>query len=296
MILTPARFPTRAEVDYANNNKMKMLSGETMTYTAEDSGVMDLQVRERLLKYFMAPKELQLKKGAQVMLVKNFDQNLVNGSLGKVVRFSDTEMYNYSQEHAEEFDAAYREQPDDANFRKMREKIHAAVYKNGTSSRGRLLPVVGFQLPDGTIREIIVQPEEWKSELPNGEVQAKRSQIPLILAWALSIHKAQGQTLERVKVDLGRVFEKGQAYVALSRATTQQGLQVTRFDARKVMVHPKVVSFYDNLVSIAHVLGKKGQKGQGVSAADYEREFVDCGDEYDDDDDEEMEKAMQGFA
>lgn len=275
---------------------MKMLSGETMTYIAEDSGVMDLAARERILKYFMAPKELQLKKGAQVMLIKNVDQNLVNGSLGKVVRFSDTEMYAYSKEHEEEFDAAYRDEPDDAQFRKMREKIHAAVYKNGTTSRGRLYPVVCFQLPDGSTREIIVQPEEWKSELPNGELVAKRSQIPLILAWALSIHKAQGQTLERVKVDLGRVFEKGQAYVALSRATTQQGLQVTRFDAKKVMVHPKVVSFYDNLVSIAHVLGQKTQTANGVSAQEYEKEFVDDGDEYADDDDEELEKLMQGCA
>ncbi|EHK45724.1 hypothetical protein TRIATDRAFT_186188, partial [Trichoderma atroviride IMI 206040] len=83
--------------------------------------------------------------------------------------------------------------------------------------------------------------EEWKVELPNGDVQAKRVQIPLILAWALSIHKAQGQTLERVTVNLGKVFEKGQAYVALSRATSQQGLRVLGFDKNKVMAHPRVI-------------------------------------------------------
>lgn len=114
---------------------------------------------------------------------------------------------------------------------------------------GHVRPPIEFAHLDGTTRQLFNQPELWKVELPNGEVQAQRSQIPLILAWALSIHKAQGQTLERVKVDLGKVFEKGQAYVALSRATCKEGLQVLRFDKRKVMAHEKVAEFYRNLSS-----------------------------------------------
>jgi len=86
----------------------------------------------------------------------------------------------------------------------------------------------------------MLEPETWKVELPSGEIQASRIQYPLILSWAMSIHKSQGQTLDRVKVDLGKVFEKGQAYVALSRATSLDGLQVLNFDPSKVLVDARV--------------------------------------------------------
>lgn len=118
----------------------------------------------------------------------------------------------------------------------------------------------------GTTRQLLVQPEAWKIELPNGEVQAARNQLPLILAWALSIHKAQGQTLERVKVDLGKVFEKGQAYVALSRATCQEGLQVLRFDASKVRAHDKVRTFYNSLYKVTDALKRTAPEKMKVAA------------------------------
>lgn len=66
----------------------------------------------------------------------------------------------------------------------------------------------------------------------------------------MSIHKSQGQTLERVKVDLGKVFEKGQAYVALSRATSLEGLQVLNFNPAKVQVHHKVVQWSKTLTTV----------------------------------------------
>lgn len=58
--------------------------------------------------------------------------------------------------------------------------------------------------------ELLCAPVDFSVEGLVGNMEALRLQVPLILAWALSIHKSQGQTLSRVKVDLGRIFEKGQ--------------------------------------------------------------------------------------
>lgn len=230
-----------------------------MTFNAVDSGtVQDPQHRERLLSNCMAPPAIHLKKGAQVMLIKNMEDTLVNGSIGRVVAFMDEANFDMYRENEDAFATNSNGdlEPDEDSASRAKKKIKSLAHDKGITA-ARKWPLVCFVQPDGTERHLLCQPEAWKIELPNGEVQAQRQQIPLILAWALSIHKAQGQTLQRVKVDLGRVFEKGQAYVALSRATSQAGLQVTRFEPRKVMVHPKVVNFYNNLVSINQALNPK---------------------------------------
>ena len=81
-------------------------------------------------------------------------------------------------------------------------------------------PVVRFL--DGATVEI--KREKWSVKGGPG-VTLSRSQIPLKLAWAFSIHKSQGMTLDSVEVSLSRVFECGQAYVALSRAKSINSLR-----------------------------------------------------------------------
>jgi ATP-dependent DNA helicase PIF1 len=77
----------------------------------------------------------------------------------------------------------------------------------------------------------------------------ERLQLPLELAWALSVHKAQGMSLDAVEVSLARAFEAGQAYVALSRARSLKGLRVARGGVTRdaVRAHPAVLAFYDGL-------------------------------------------------
>jgi ATP-dependent DNA helicase PIF1 len=238
-------FPTRAEVDGANMKRMRNLQGESRTYEARDGGtITEKSFRDKLLANCMAPEVLVLKKGAQVMLIKNVDDTLVNGSLGKVIGFmSEASFDNYERNEAEYY--ATQANPEESGPAELSER--KLKMQELMASTALIYPVVRFVLPDGTTRDLLAQRETWKVELPSGEVQASRSQLPIILAWALSIHKAQGQTLERVKVDLRKVFEKGQAYVALSRATSMAGLQVMSFDPSKVLAHDRVRNFYAGL-------------------------------------------------
>lgn len=92
--------------------------------------------------------------------------------------------------------------------------------------------------------QMTMTPHTWVSEnIPGVGV----SQIPLILAWALTIHKAQGATLDVAEVDAGAgIFECGQTYVALSRVKSLEGLYLSSFDFRKVMINKKVQEFYSS--------------------------------------------------
>ena len=76
----------------------------------------------------------------------------------------------------------------------------------------------------------------------------RRYQFPLQLAWALTIHKAQGLSLDSAVLNLGEsVFTHGQAYVALSRVRTVEGLIITELDTSKITADPDVLEFYVDL-------------------------------------------------
>lgn len=112
-------------------------------------------------------------------------------------------------------------------------------YINGTLGKVIGYSPEGFpniELSDG--KQLIAEPSEWGIEDDMGKSLASYKQIPIRLAWAITVHKSQGMTLDYAKIDLSRTFEKGQGYVALSRLKSLDGLQLTGFNETALQVDP----------------------------------------------------------
>lgn len=153
------RFPRREDVDRSNQGRMSILNTEEKDFIASDTGtVTDPAQREKMLSNFMASKKLTLRVGAQVMLIKNMDESLVNGSMGKVLRFVNPSLYQTDYDNVTV----------DGRPKPERKK---------PSTNDMLVPVVEFLLPNKMRREVLVTPENWKIELPNGEIQVSRTQV-----------------------------------------------------------------------------------------------------------------------
>uniref|UniRef100_A0A182SAM2 ATP-dependent DNA helicase PIF1 n=1 Tax=Anopheles maculatus TaxID=74869 RepID=A0A182SAM2_9DIPT len=106
--------------------------------------------------------------------------------------------------------------------------------------------VQGMPLVKFKHRELLIRHEKWSVKTGTGMILT-RIQLPLKLAWAFSIHKSQGLTLDCVELSLSKVFEAGQAYVALSRAQSLDSIRVLDFDLRQVWANTKVLEFYRDL-------------------------------------------------
>jgi ATP-dependent DNA helicase PIF1 len=117
-----------------------------------------------------------------------------------------------------------------------------AGYVNGTMGR-----VVRFDFNDGYPviktpqgREIKIEPVRWEV-IEDGKPRAGISQVPLRLAWAITIHKSQGMSLDAAEIDLSKAFVYGQGYVALSRVRSLLGLKLLGMHPNALQVDPKVI-------------------------------------------------------
>lgn len=224
--IAPTRlYPLKVDVRFENMQELKALETNIITFYSVDSAPNPLH--RYMLDSMRAEKELQLCVGAQVMLIKNIDTcvGLVNGAKGVVIGFEST--YNMPVENEKDEE------------RKQLKSVSHLVSPNN------LWPVVRFNCGVRTIGP-------KKEHLEDGGVEVvSRTQVPLILAWALSVHKCQGMTLSKVQTDLSKAFEFGMVYVALSRVKDLDGLQLIGFDPTRIKVHPNVVAFFDKLIEKA---------------------------------------------
>lgn len=193
-------FSKNIDVDDHNNSELMNILGESRKYYAEDNGFEPYL--SNLSKSCMAPEVLRLKIGAQVMLLKNKSEELVNGSIGIVTKMEPNQVV--------------------VDFDGVQEVISSEVWKIEES----------YLDDKGKIKT---------------KTLASRTQIPLKLAWASTIHKTQGITCDKIAVDLSGCFAPGQFYVALSRARTKEGLRVIGFRPSSLKVDDRCLEFYRNI-------------------------------------------------
>jgi ATP-dependent exoDNAse (exonuclease V) alpha subunit len=101
-----------------------------------------------------------------------------------------------------------------------------------------------------TFRHVSVEKTQFSMLDAEGKVVASVIQFPLNLAYATTIHKSQGATLDELWVNLSHLWEPGQAYVALSRLSTGSGLRLLGWSPKSFLIDPQVVRFYNHLHSL----------------------------------------------
>jgi len=188
-------------VDKENNAQLNELPGKAVVLKADDSWIAepsDESAKTNLVDTLnkRVPKQLKLKVGAQVILIKNrSDLGLVNGSRGTVIAFR----FNY--------------------------------------------PLVRFD--NGVLIRVREETFEMRGA---GGAKLTRSQVPLKLGWALTVHRAQGLTLSRAELEVNQAFEVGQTYVALSRLTGTDGLWISGqgISKSRTRADPEALKFYED--------------------------------------------------
>lgn len=196
-VIKPTKLYTHnKDVNAINNLELDKIREKKFVYNMHSSG--EIKIVEALKRNCLASEELVLKKGAEVMFLKNnFERGYVNGTLGKIVGFDNSDY---------------------------------PIVKTFSGKR------------------IIAIPASWTIE-EDDIVKAEINQIPLRLAWAITVHKSQGMTLDAAEIDLSKAFEKGMGYVALSRVKTLDGIKLIGFNETALEVRPEVIELEKDLLN-----------------------------------------------
>lgn len=150
-----------------------------------------------------------------------------------------------------------------------------AGYANGTLGR-----VIRFEKESGLPviltsggKEIIMNPATWSIQ-DNGKTLAEVEQIPLRLAWAITIHKSQGMSLDAAEIDLTNTFTFGQGYVALSRVKSLAGLKLIGINANALLVDPFIVENDKLFKKTAQAIASQYSAKANEDLINQQKEFV----------------------
>ena len=120
-------------------------------------------------------------------------------------------------------------------------------WSNGTRGEVVNIDIDRIVVKKNNGREAIVEKSSFAMQDAEGNTVASVLQYPLTLAYATTIHKSQGATLDDLWCDLGSLWEPGQAYVALSRLKSSSGLRLLRWSPRSFITDPRVMDFYQRI-------------------------------------------------
>lgn len=150
---------------------------------------------------------------------------------------------------------------------------HDGSYVNGTM--GRVIDLESFYINvrtnEGKI--INVKEAEWKVE-EGGKVRAKITQYPLRLAWAITVHKSQGMSLDEALLNLGETFEYGQGYVALSRLRSLEGLFLTSYNDKALRVNDAITEYDEKIRKDSKFIQEKFKKATPERIEELQKTFV----------------------
>jgi ATP-dependent DNA helicase PIF1 len=215
-------YPTKKNVEQINIMKLSMINEPLKTYEIEYyfNLPMDKEQQIERLKY----SDIQIDNELDMLSNNGLFEKQCNIKIGSQVMC----VVNYLKEK-EGFEICNGSQ---------------GIVKSYCDITG--YPIVEFY--NGLIK--VMSRFVWQSEkIPGIGI----GQVPLILSWALTIHKCQGSTLDTAEIDIGSgIFACGQTYVALSRVKSLEGLYLTSFDSSKVRIHKKVKEYYKKITEYYH--------------------------------------------
>lgn len=242
-------LPLVNEVAAVNNEMLRRVTAADATSTLlkpivgqfVNSDVSDAELeaeRVAFLRDCGLDEPVELRVGASVMITANVDDEHVNGLRGIVesleVPQPEQRAHDLRQMHSFQHSLEFKRRPDTRP-----EDCPSAAYEPmGLMS-------VTVRLENGEVWDV-----PWyrrMRELSGGRGEIYAWIPPVKTAFAMTIHKGQGQTLQTVRISMRRIFEAGQAYVALSRCRTLAGVYLEDFDPSKIFADRAVVAFYRHL-------------------------------------------------